>query len=348
MGSETAGRPARVRATVRGSVQGVGFRYWVQRQARVAGVMGWVRNQPDGSVECLLQGPSAGVDQMVAKLRQGPRMASVETVDLELEAALDDLREPVTSRSSSSRRGRLRVGTSGWQYRHWRGVFYPEGLPQRAWFGFYATHFDTVEVNNTFYRLPAEPTFGKWEERAPPGFRYALKGSRFITHLKRLREAKAPLAEFARRAGAIEVHRGPVLWQLPPVLARDDELLRLFLASLPAGFRHTVEFRHRTWLDPAVFAMLRERSVALCVPDRPGLSRSLELTAAWTYLRFHAGAAGGDYTEAQLEEWSDRIAGWLEEGVSVWAYFNNDQSGYAISNARRLLERIRQRRPDPR
>ncbi|MBI4491679.1 MAG: DUF72 domain-containing protein [Chloroflexi bacterium] len=234
----------------------------------------------------------------------------------------------------------LRIGTSGWIYRHWRGVFYPEGLPQREWLEFYAQHFDTVEVNFTFYRLPGRETFEAWQRRAPPGFCYAVKGSRFITHLKRLLEPEPHVALFFERLAGLGDRVGPVLWQLPPDFRRDDERLERFLAALPRTYQHTLEFRHESWLAEPVFQRLAEHGAALCIPESPHLPRALRLTANWTYLRFHQGARAGDYTAEQLAAWAKQIRAFLEQGVAVWAYFNNDERGYAVQNARELRARL--------
>lgn len=235
----------------------------------------------------------------------------------------------------------LRIGTSGWIYKHWKGLFYPQRLPQRAWLDFYAQHFDTVEINCTFYRLPTRETFESWRDRAAPGFCYAVKGSRFITHLRRLREPAEHVRLFAERLAGLGDRAGPVLWQLPPDFRRDDGLLAAFLEALPRQWRHTVEFRHESWLCEPVFGLLERHGVALCIPDHPTLPNATRLTADWAYFRFHAGRGeGGDYTESQLDDWAQRIRGFLAAGADVWAYFNNDAHGFAIKNANQLRERL--------
>jgi len=235
----------------------------------------------------------------------------------------------------------IRIGTSGWVYKHWKGIFYPEKLPQRLWFEHYARHFDTVEINFTFYRLPELRAFESWHDRAPPGFTYAVKGSRLITHVRRLREPAEGVGRLLERLPALRETAGPVLWQLPPDFARDDERLEAFLAVLPRQWQHTLEFRHESWLVDPVFERLRQAGVALTIPDRPGMPRALELTADWTYVRFHAGATpDGNYTDAQLDEWARRIADWRDRGVAVWAYFNNDWYGFALHNAWGLMARL--------
>lgn len=251
-----------------------------------------------------------------------------------------------TSPSGMSRGSRsgsdpgLRLGTSGWQYRHWRGLYYPSGLKQQEWFAFYSREFDTVEVNNTFYRLPERSVFEAWDERAPAGFAYAVKGNQFITHRKRLRDPDPPLEQFFDRARALVDHRGPVLWQLGPRFARDEGRLATFLAALPEDFLHAFEFRHPSWYRASVLDLLRQRGAALCLPDHPQMPTSRQLTTSWTYVRFHFGGSDGDYSSAQLDAWAARIGEWLASGIGVWAYFNNDWQAYAIKNARSLGERL--------
>ena len=234
----------------------------------------------------------------------------------------------------------LHVGTSGWIYRHWRGLFYPDRLPQREWLEFYVRHFDTVEVNFSFYRLPSRATFESWRDRVATGFVYAVKGSRFITHLKRLRDPEQHLALFFDRLQGLGDRTGPVLWQLPPDFRRDDARLAGFLAALPRTYRHTIEFRHESWLDETVFGRLADHGVALCIPDSASLPKALRLTADWTYLRFHGGSREGEYTAAELGLWADRIRAFQAEGATVWAYFNNDWGGFAITNAQALIDRL--------
>jgi uncharacterized protein YecE (DUF72 family) len=237
----------------------------------------------------------------------------------------------------------VRIGCSGWNYPHWRDRVYHKGLAQRRWLEHYATLFDTVEVNNTFYRLPRESAVAGWVEQTPAGFVFAVKASRYLTHIKRLRdlergadrfyEAIQPLPE----AGKL----GPVLWQLPANFHRDDERLELALERLPTG-RHCFEFRHASWFAEEVYELLRRRDAALVIGDDPARPfQTLELTAGWTYIRFHRGRRGrnGNYSERELEEWKRRIAAWRSE-VEVYAYFNNDWEGYAVRNAQWLRRRL--------
>lgn len=232
----------------------------------------------------------------------------------------------------------IRIGTSGWVYRHWKARFYPSGLQPSKWLAFYARHFATVEANYSFYRLPSREAFATWRAQTPPGFCFAVKGSRFVTHLKRLKDPSSHVGTFFAHAEALGEKLGPVLWQLPPSFRRDDERLEAFLAALPADHRQAIEFREASWFVEPVYALLARHQVALCIADSGGTSAPPEprLTTGWTYLRFHSGLAGGDYTEAQLRHWAGVVAGFRDRGADVYAYFNNDWQGFAVENARWL------------
>jgi uncharacterized protein YecE (DUF72 family) len=239
----------------------------------------------------------------------------------------------------------IRVGCSGWNYKHWRnGVFYPPKLPPRKWLEHYACHFDTVEVNATFYRLPRESAVANWVAQTPPDFVFTVKMSRYVTHVKRLRELGPSLELFYRTiAPLVESPKlGPVLWQLPPTFKRDDERLAHALAQLPPG-RHAFEFREPSWFVDEVYALLREHSAALVIGDDPRRPFQTHiLTADWTFVRLHHGSRGrnGNYSQSELDEWAERIRGWSENG-DVYAYFNNDWEGYAVNNALDLKKRLR-------
>ena len=243
-------------------------------------------------------------------------------------------------RHGTRRHGRLRVGTSGYQYEHWRGLFYPRELPKSRWFAYYAGHFDTVEINNTFYRLPAPAVFDAWRKAAPPGMIYALKFSRFGTHMKHLRDPEQPIALFLARARRLGATLGPILVQLPPRWRVNRERLQGFLAALPRGRRWAIEFREPTWLCEPVYALLAKHGVALCVHDMLA-DHPWRLTADFAYLRFHGTRYGGSYTRAALVGYARRIRAWLAQGTDVYAYFNNDAQGHAVRNAldlRRYLQ----------
>jgi uncharacterized protein YecE (DUF72 family) len=236
----------------------------------------------------------------------------------------------------------LRIGCSGWNYPHWRERVYPKGLPERRWLEHYATLFDTVEINSTFYRLPKVSAVQGWAERSPPGFLFAVKMSRYLTHIRRLGGLERGIPLFASRIEPLAASRklGPVLWQLPPTYKRNDERLAATLAVLPRG-RHCFEFREPSWYADEVYELLGRHGVALVIPDSPKYPfRELELTADWTFVRFHHGTRGrrGNYSERELGDWADRIAGWRNDGIDVYAYFNNDWEGFAVRNGLRLKE----------
>ncbi len=236
----------------------------------------------------------------------------------------------------------VRVGTSGWIYRDWRGAFYPARLPVARWFDYYAERFDTVEVNNSFYRLPAEGVFDAWAAAAPKGFLYALKASRYLTHMKKLREPEEPLARFFSRATHLKKTLGPVLYQLPPHWGVDVERLRAFLAALPEGVEHVVEFRDPSWFCDAVREALEAGRVGFCVHDMPGLACPKWVTSRVVYLRFHGPEAqryAGRYGRRRLAA----RAAWVREhakGRDVYAYFNNDIGGDAAHDALDLREML--------
>jgi len=238
----------------------------------------------------------------------------------------------------------IRIGCSGWNYQHWRdGVFYPPRFAPRRWLGFYAEHFDTVEINMTFYRLPRDTAVAKWVEETPPDFIFAVKMSRYVTHIKRLRDLPPSLGLFYSRIRPLvdTPKLGPVLWQLPATFQRDDERLAQALAQLPRG-RHCFEFRHESWFAPEVYELLRRHEVALVIGDTPKRPfQSHELTADWTFIRFHEGTRGrfSNYSESELEEWAQRIERWAASG-DVYAYFNNDRNGYAVRNGLWLKKRL--------
>jgi uncharacterized protein YecE (DUF72 family) len=237
----------------------------------------------------------------------------------------------------------VRIGCSGWNYAHWRERVYPKGLPASRWLEHYATLFDTVEVNATFYRLPRRDAVARWVEQTPPGFVFAVKASRYLTHLKRLTDLEQGVERFYERIEPLTASpkMGPVLWQLPANFHRDDERLAGALDALPPG-RHCFEFRHESWFAPEVYELLRAHGSALVIgdhPDRP--FQTYELTADWTFIRFHHGRRGrnGNYSQRELEEWRDRITAWRSR-AEVFAYFNNDWEGYAVQNGLWLKQRL--------
>jgi uncharacterized protein YecE (DUF72 family) len=238
----------------------------------------------------------------------------------------------------------IRIGCSGWNYAHWRnGVFYPPRLPASKWLDFYAERFDTVEVNATFYRLPKREAVANWVQQSPPEFLFAVKASRYLTHIKRLTDLGPGAARFYERIEPLlrSPKMGPILWQLPGNFRRDDDRLSSALAQLPPG-RHCFEFRHASWFVPEVFELLRARDVALVIGDHPERPfQSHELTTDWTFIRFHYGHRGrnGNYSERELDEWAERIGRWRRR-AGVYAYFNNDWNGYAVRNALTLKRKL--------
>lgn len=236
--------------------------------------------------------------------------------------------------------GRLYIATSGWHYGHWIGPFYPEGIRKNRLFEHYLTRFDTVEVNNSFYRLPEEKTFAHWRDETPAGFVFALKASRLITHVKRLKDPHEPLKHFLERASILGEKLGPVLFQLPPRWGRNMERLEAFLKALPAGRRFAFEFRDPDWFHPDVYALLREHNASFCVYDFDLLQSPREVTADFVYIRLHgpAGKYRGQYSQEALEDWAGFLKLWRKKLKALYCYFDNDEAGYAALDALRLKE----------
>lgn len=237
------------------------------------------------------------------------------------------------------------IGTSGFSYKHWQGVFYPEGLPQREWLTFYARHFTTLELNNPFYRLPPRKTFEGWRERAPEGFTYAVKANRFITHIKKLREPEEPLARFFEAAEGLGAKLGPILFQLPPSLKCDPDTLSYFLACLPSRHRYTFEFRHESWFCREIYEILEAAGAALCIASSPRYPMEVVATAPFVYLRLHGSERlyGSEYSRQELKEWARRLRAFMREGRDVYVYFDNDFQAFAVKNAKELLALLSQK-----
>jgi uncharacterized protein YecE (DUF72 family) len=237
----------------------------------------------------------------------------------------------------------VRIGCSGWNYKSWKDEFY-EGKPPRLWLQHYAQCFDTVEVNNTFYRLPLKSSAARWVEETPPNFLFSVKASRYLTHIRRLSDLEEGVQRFYERLEPLVCTPkfGPVLWQLPPTFRRDDDRLANALAALPDG-RHCFEFRHPSWFVEPVYELLRAHAAALVIADRPEIEsfQTHVFTADWTFVRFHYGSRGrrGNYSESELEEWARRFEDWRRE-VEVLAYFNNDWEVFAVRNALWLKNRL--------
>jgi uncharacterized protein YecE (DUF72 family) len=243
----------------------------------------------------------------------------------------------------ASRQGQVYIGTSGWSYKGWDKTFYPKEIPKAAQFDFYATRFPTVEINNTFYRLPTLSMTRNWAAKAPPGFVYAVKGSRFITHMKKLSNLEGgALKKFFDRIGPMQKRTGAILWQLPPFLKKDAARLESFLCLLPREYRYAVEFRHNSWIDDEIFSMLERHHAAHASVSSLGMPMDLTVTAELVYIRFHGlkNGAAHDYTRAELKPWAAHIEKQARLGRTVMIYFNNDLNVRAPANAKMLMEMV--------
>ena len=239
------------------------------------------------------------------------------------------------------RKGKVWIGASGWVYKHWRnGVFYPKGLPVDEQLAYYADQFSTVEVNNTFYRLPERDVFESWREQTPKAFLFAVKASRYLTHMKKLNEPEEPIERLMDHASGLKEKLGPILFQFPHTWPVHVERLEPFLKLIRRrrGKRFAFEFRHKSWLTEEVYKLLEEADAALCMPLAPGMPIDERLTTSWTYIRFHHGTHEVGFTAQHLAAWAKRIRSLVRKGVDVYAYFNNDAEGHAIRDAQRLRE----------
>ena len=230
---------------------------------------------------------------------------------------------------------RIHIGCSGWVYKHWRGLFYPEGLPQKRWFEHYADEFDTVEINNSFYRLPRGDTFEKWRKQAPPGFCYAVKANRYLTQAKKLKECEEPLERMMTAVRCLGDRLGPMLYQLPPSMKINLERLETFLRIIPKDVTNVFEFRNKDWYVPETYALLDRYGASFCVHDMPGSASERVAVGPIAYVRFHGGEGKywGRYSDEGLLSWTDWIVDQASQDRSVWCYFNNDIHGHAIEDA---------------
>lgn len=235
----------------------------------------------------------------------------------------------------------LYIGTSGFFYKHWTGLFYPEKLPQSSWLSYYSTRFNSVELNVTFYRLPAEKTFARWYAETPKDFKFVLKGSRFITHIKRLTDCEQALKQLIEHAAALKQKLLGFLWQLPPSFKADEKRLSCFLELLGKhcpNCRHSFEFRHSSWMTDTVYTVLKRHRASFCIADSSVFPTASALTARTCYIRFHGGKQlyGSDYSAEELSVWAEKIRSWFPFLDTLLIFFNNDARAFAVNNAELL------------
>lgn len=240
------------------------------------------------------------------------------------------------------------IGTSGWHYKHWVGNFYPAHLPASHMLAHYIQHFDTVELNNTFYQLPSKTSLLAWRDSTPPHFHFAVKGSRFLTHMKKLNNAQDGLNRFLEAVDVLDPKLGPILFQLPPNWEVNEDRLAAFLTLLPRYRRCVFEFRNPSWNTRRVYQLLAKYNAAYCIFDLAGFLSPSEITADFSYVRLHGpgGKYQGSYSDAALKEWARKIADWKKKLSAVYVYFDNDDSGYAPKDALRLQSLLHVRRID--
>jgi len=236
------------------------------------------------------------------------------------------------------------IGTSGWHYAHWKALFYPEEVSTADYLDYYAKRFRTAEVNNTFYHMPKKQTFESWRDTVDEGFVFAVKASRYITHMKKLKDAAKPVAKFMALAENLKGKMGPILFQLPPHWGVDPGRLEEFLGLLPRGPEYTFEFRDPSWFDPRVYGLLADHQAAFCMYDLQGTLSPKEVTAGFIYVRLHGPGAAyqGSYPDETLAGWAGAFSTWAAQGKRIYCYFNNDQGGFAVENALRLRQMLAQ------
>jgi len=236
-------------------------------------------------------------------------------------------------------RGSYHIGTSGWIYDHWKRRFYPEDLPQKKWLEHYRDHFSTVEINNSFYNLPEKKTFEDWRRRTGKDFIFSVKASRYITHMKKLKDPEEPVERFFSQASGLKEKMGPVLFQLPPRWKANPDRLRAFLKALPRKRRYTFEFRDESWWNDETYEILADFNAAFCIFELDRRETPHEVTADFVYIRLHGpeGAYEGSYHGNTLRAWAREISGWNDSGLDVYCYFDNDQDAFAVRDAKRLL-----------
>ena len=239
---------------------------------------------------------------------------------------------------------RLHIGTSGWHYKDWVGDFYPAKFKSSEMLSWYSQRFKTVEINNSFYRLPEERDFKNWKDSVPDHFYFSVKASRFITHRKRLHDAESATQKFLSRAQLLGEKLGPILFQLPPNWRVNSQRLEEFLVTLPAKNQYVFEFRDPSWYVPKIYALLKHHKAALCLHDWHGSQWPVEFTSNFTYVRFHGsqGSYAGGYSMKHLQRWAENVLSWQERLAEVFLYFNNDRQGHAVRDAQSLSDLLGQ------
>jgi uncharacterized protein YecE (DUF72 family) len=242
----------------------------------------------------------------------------------------------------------IRIGTSGWSYKHWLGSFYDAREKPASYLATYSRHFNTTEINNTFYRLPSKEAVREWHDTVPDGFTFAVKASRYMTHLRKLKEPEEPLSRMLDSVSGLGAKQGPFLVQCPPNWRRNIDRLEHFLDALPKEHKFAFEFRDPSWFDEGVYELLRAHGAALCVYDLEGHVSPAEITANWVYLRFHKpkGENNWHYNGELLASWAETIVSWARNGYSVYCYFNNDLDGAAPRNAKQMIDLVKERMPE--
>jgi uncharacterized protein YecE (DUF72 family) len=230
------------------------------------------------------------------------------------------------------------IGTSGWHYKHWRRRFYPEDLHYNHFLDYYARQFHTAEINNSFYKMPEEGTFIKWKETTPENFIFTAKASRYITHMKKLKDAEKPVNNFLEKLSVLGDKLGPVLFQLPPKWKVNAERLKTFIDSITDKYRYAFEFRDPSWFNDEIYAELSAKNAAFCIYNLEGIQSPLSVTADFIYIRLHGpdGAYQGSYDDKALSDWAKNISDWNEQGKDIFCYFDNDEKGFAPQNALKL------------
>jgi len=236
----------------------------------------------------------------------------------------------------------IHIGTSGWHYKHWKGVFYPQDTPNKEYLKYYVQHFHTAEINNSFYQIPEKKTLQSWSREAGRGFVFSAKASRYITHMKKLKDPQEPVKNFINKIKALGDSLGPILFQLPPRWKKNKDRLKAFLQTLPSGYRFTFEFRDPNWFGDEIYELLETHQAAFCIYDFNRRQSPKIVTSDFVYIRLHGpdGAYKGKYNAQELSGWAGAISQWQKQGKDVFFYFDNDQAGYAAENALQLQEML--------